>query len=326
MSLDRGINTNSSEYYVFDKPTKYNGRYLAVLNNELIFKLPQMKVSKLEEKNGRWDLSFMIDIENKECTKLVEFLYKLDESALYRFQENSLKWFNKKFNNKILEESYVPSYDTDKHGNLLFNLNLYDKKLLKYLKSPHIATVKVEGLEFHKNKFKYSIIVTDLKSQDSFDTESRLDFIKCLDNSMLKKHSLNDDVINNLADTDNIQEEYNSITEQNDDQLSEKILSEEILNDEQSDEEQSNQGEEQEQSNKEQNNKEQEQSNKEQEQSDDGKSRISKLELKSMISEKRHEVKSCFENAERANKCAENLRIKAIKVASELRNIESMYN
>ena len=309
MSLDHDINTNSSEYYVFDKPTKFNGRYLAVLNNELIFKLPQMKVFKLQEKNDRWDLSFVIDIENKECTKLVEFLYKLDESALYRFKENSLKWFNKKFNNKILEESYVPSYDTDKHGNLLFNLNLYDKKLLKYLKSPHIATVKVEGLEFHKNKFKYSIIVTDLKSQDSFDTESRLDFIKCLDNSMIKKHSLNDDVINNLADTDNIQEQYNSINEQN--EQNDDQLSEEILNDEQSDEEQ------------EQNNKEHEH---EHEQSDDDKSRISKLELKSMISDKRHEVKSCFENAERANKCAENLRIKAIKAASELRNIESMYN
>ena len=46
MSLDRGINTNSSEYYVFDKPTKYNGRYLAVLNNELIFKISSSNFPK----------------------------------------------------------------------------------------------------------------------------------------------------------------------------------------------------------------------------------------------------------------------------------------
>lgn len=305
MALEHNTINNSENYYIFNNPKRQkDGRYLASIEKSIYFKLPQMKINKLEKKDNRWDVSYLLDIENNECNKLIEFLYNLDSSALYRSEENSLNWFKKKLKSSILEESYVPSYDTDDDNNLLFNLNLYNSKFKNLLNSPHIATVKVEGLEFYRNNFKYSIIITNVEPQDSFEVESRLDFIKCLDKSR-ESNPLNEDVINNLADTDDINNQYESNNQENYDS-----------SDNDSDNNSNDINLENENNNLEnENNSEHE----------DSKSTLSKIEIKSIISQKRQEVKSCFENAERANKCAEQLRIKAIKVASELRNIESMY-
>merc|ERR1711937_525263 len=173
-----------------------------------------MKIYNNKKINNRYELSYVVDLKKPECAKLIEFLYKLDSSALDESSKNSEQWFGKKISEDLLEERYVPAYDTDENGIVFFKVNVTKKKFFNLFKNPYIATIEVEGLEFDKNKFRYSILVHDVETVDSFDIESRLDFIKCFENKKTKP-IINDDVINNLADTDNLDEEYQTKTDEN---------------------------------------------------------------------------------------------------------------
>jgi hypothetical protein len=411
---------------------------MANLHEPLFLKLPRMSVySNKKNSDGTYNIYYCIDLDDPECSKLIEFLYNLDSSAIDQCVKKSQKWFNgRRITKDILENKYIPPYNSNDHDVVFMKVSVRDIRLLKKIKNPHITTIRVEGLEFYKNNFMYSLVVERVDVDELIEVESKLDFIKYINTSRssarIRKSTppppkqqevINDEIINELANYDNYDDQDNHTEDHNDQNVQEnnevheddhdddhyddhydevddhddevddhddnldddhdnevdnkendhedavhdtEVLGEEdeieidIMDNKETDLENKEtrtniiQAENSDddslellsniedsdsigpidevvisdddivvQVDEEQEQKKQEDEQEKQEEEREEEDILSRAEVKSLIEDKRSEVKSYFENAERANKTAENCRLKAIQAASELRQMES---
>lgn len=243
--------SSKNKDYRFKLPEKNNkGIYVSKIQDKLQFKLPQMDILNIINDNQLTFINYLIDLEDINCNKLIRFLYKLDNIAIKAAESNSLNWFGTHHNKDKIQKKYIPIYDTDKHDNLYIKIRCDPIKLKEIdIHKPHYSIICIEGLEFYKKKFTFSLSISKI--------------IK------LRESKINNEVIDNLADY----EDSNSSIEDESD----------IVN-----------------------------------------TKLSKIEIESIIDKKKQELDKCFKDAELASRSAENLRLMAIQKANELKNIESM--
>lgn len=255
---------------LFDKPHKKNNIYIANLVNKYNIKLPKLDILKTGKNNiDIYEIWYKIDLQTNEGEKLVKLLYTLDNHALTESTKNSVKWFGKELTREYLEESYIPPYDEDEEGNIYLKLNILNESLLKDFEQNHETEFEIEGLEFYRNRFKYSFIVTDVHIKSNFDIETTFDFIKSIESTSRNVNVemnkvITNDVINDLADVESIKSK------------------------------------------------------------EDLQSRLSKIEIETIVNETRKEVKQYFLNADRASRAAYKLKQKAIEKSNELKKCEKL--
>ena len=204
----------------FNKPIKCNDIYIANVSNPTFIKLPKLNILTTG-KNDRncYELWYHIDLNTVEGTTLIKMLHGLDICALNEAEKKSGTWFGKSIKRERLEQLYIPPYNKDKNDNLYLKLNIENKTLLKRFELDHISEIKITGLEFYKNKFKYLIHIDNVSVASNIELESNIDFVKYLDKTSMnvdldvESKVINDDMIDNLADTHEDDHEVQSLVE-----------------------------------------------------------------------------------------------------------------
>lgn len=175
----------TEELFDFNPPKKTStGVYEAALSKPIKFKLPEMDLLDSEQDTDGFVYKYLIDLENQKCAKLLKFLYSLDTAAIDAAQKHSQSWFKRTLSRTAIEQKYIPPYNTDAHDNLFLKLKVSPSVYASFssinLEQPHYAVMNIEGLEFYKKNFLFSLSVVK--------------FVQ------LKKNGINAEIINNLAD------------------------------------------------------------------------------------------------------------------------------
>jgi len=113
----------------FSDPSK-NDRdiYMAKLSEPLFIKLPRMSLyTNKKNSDGSYNIYYCIDLDDPECSKLIEFLYNLDSSAVEQCVKKSRKWFNgRRITKDILENKYIPPYNSNDHDVVFIKVSVRD--------------------------------------------------------------------------------------------------------------------------------------------------------------------------------------------------------
>jgi len=177
---------------IFDIPNKnINNTYLSKINTDIEIILPK---SIIIENNDKIIYSFKID--DIRFIKLIELLNLLDETAINVTLNKTINWFNKDITLEKIQEKYNPIYNLQEENIvLIFDLDEKNKKCNITDK----LGIKIYGLEFYKNKFKYLIKTHNLEIKKELDFS---DIVNSENNKLTNK--INEDMINDLAmnDTD----------------------------------------------------------------------------------------------------------------------------
>ena len=310
----------------FKKPSKDKlGCYMAKLKTPIKVELPKLEIYSVGNKvlNGvkEYQIWYTLDLDNTKHKELLELLYYLEEKAIENSYNNSKDWFNgKQLSVKSLENLFLQVYDSDDESKVIIKLSINNKDLLPLFEEDHFSTIVFHGIRFFTNNFGYSVTVEkvnklteELKSNFSESVENGsensnkeirsqninlLDYLnddKKIDNS--SKEVITDDVVDNLAED-----------------ISNDVIENNLKNHNQT-----------KKNNKEKNNIKKVRA-KDKNSIQTKVSQLSKIEIKSVINNKRETVKRYFLNAERANRAAENLKLKAMRANNDLKKYEELYS
>ena len=315
----------------FKNPSKDDlGCYIAKLKNPIKVELPELEIYSVGNKvlNGvkEYQIWYTLDLDNTKHKELLELLYYLEEKAIEHSYNNSKKWFNgKQLSVKSLENLFFQVYDSEDEQKVIIKLSIYNKDLLPLFEENHFSTIVFQGIRFFTNNFGYLVTVdkvNKLKDSGSNNYESNDE-----SNDNESKNSKNEnksenmnllDYLNNDKKIDDSSKEV--ITDDVVDNLAEDISNDVIENDLK-------------QYNQTKKNKiEKENTQRQNIKVNDNNSiqtkvsELSKIEIKSVINNKRDTVKRYFLNAERANRAAENLKLKAMRANNDLKKYEELYS
>jgi len=297
--------------------------YIANLVEPLVFKLPKNLKIYSTGKNtyGDYEIWYLIDLNKESNEKLISFLHNLDDIALDNAYNNSNKWFGKKLRRGMLEKLYRPIYDSDKNNNIYIKFVIKNKQLLEKFNLKHYSMIKINGLQFFKNRFTYLAIINNVINNIDIDN-TNIDFIECLSNNLEQDYEKKADIEEVIYENNSLHKSSDVLSNNNEIRKALEIdnvksqTSLELNNDIpiKDIEVQTIKSEFDNHLSDKSNN-------------DTCKEEISinKTDLQDMISEKRLHCQKCFINAEKANRAAENLRLKAIKASSELKEYEKNY-
>lgn len=172
---------------ILEDPIKTtNNIYLSKFKEKIEFELPEAQISKNKDK-----IRYSFKIDNPKYIKLIELLNMLDEYAMIKTSENSNKWFNREINFEKLQSKYTPIYNLENENIFLefnFKNNTKDDKLTEKI------VISINGLEFYRNKFKYSVTINNIEIK-------KIDFNDIINfNVSDDANEINNDLINELAD------------------------------------------------------------------------------------------------------------------------------
>lgn len=290
----------------FHKPKKNdNGIYLANLETPIKVELPELDIYSVGNKmlNGvkEYQIWYLLDLNNKKHKELLELLYFLEEKAIEASYQNSKNWFgNKQLSKNTLENLFVQSYDSDDEDNIILKLIIKNKSLLPLFEYRHFSTIEFTDIRFFKKNFGYTAVVTNVnkiedigsenESQEDSSEKANINLLEYLNNKdkleVSSSNVITDDVVDNLAEDTTDDLHVNKIEPESDNHISREDTNSISTK----------------------------------------VTELSKIELKSVVSNKRQLVERYFKNAERANRAAENLRLKAIRAHNDLKKYEELYS
>jgi hypothetical protein len=305
---------------IFQNPIKNNNNiYISRLETPIKVELPELEIYSVGNKilNGikEYQIWYSIDLNNDKHNELLELLYFLEEKAMEESFNNSKQWFNgKQLSKKTLENLFVRTYDSDEESTIILKLIITDKSLLPLFENRHFSSIEFEGIRFFQRNFGYSVTVKDVNIVESDDNVSNvssnkgdnINLIEYLNNDKNidtnSQDVITDEVVDNLAEDNNNDDIYNDLEEnvnnKKDNQKNELPIKKNVKNT----------------------------VNNDTSSISTKVSELSKIELKSVLSNKRNNVQRYFTNAERANRAAENLRLKAIRAHNDLKKYEDLYS
>lgn len=189
-----------------------NPHFFAVLTKPIYFYLPKSTISTVyKNEYNEYIADYIIDLE--EHIELLQFLDNLDTLCINKTIFNITNWFNKKIDTNNLIKSHNNIYYNDE-TNEKITTNLYvDKKnvdkIKKYnLDNDYNLLIKIDSIEFIKNKFKLRLELEEIiEGFDTYnDIESEdINFSEIIENKILEKNSekkseiINEELINELA-------------------------------------------------------------------------------------------------------------------------------
>ena len=315
---------NESKYsnlnITFQQPEKNNsGVYMSQLVTPITVELPYLEIYSVGNKilNGikEYQIWYSLDLDNEKHKELLELLYYIEEKAIKETYKHSKQWFNgKQLSMKSLENLFVQVYDSDEDSNVIIKLVITDKDLLPHFEGKHYSTIKFTGIRFFTNNFNYLVKVDKVNKIDDNkeSSESNINLVDYLNDQINidtdSKDVITDDVVDNLAedDSDSIDnlrqynDNINNSSKNNMTLLPIENKDKTIVKDNNTIEDLNS--------------------------ATTKVSELSKIEIKSVINSKRNTVKRYFLNAERANRAAENLRLKAIRANNDLKKYEELYS
>lgn len=283
------------------------------LNNASCWSVEEML---LDPPDKKYTVEYIVDVEDLCCNKLMEFLYKLDHMALQSVEEHSLNWFGKHISAEDIVKKYVPPYDTDSDENIILRVQASAKQKLKSQKyNNHYCIISIEGLQFYKKHFVYSLRISKVvKLKDTKINDEMIDSLADYDNDTGELDLVASSVGQPDANTNVISQSHmpspsyfqllsknwgtgrhlehntvgmtslvSSVSKEGRVGAREELDSEKMST-----------------------------------------CTMSRSEIQSLIEQTKQEVSECFTAAEKASRVAESLRFKAVQKANELKNIESM--
>lgn len=285
MSIRNGFFYNNQNIQInieemkFLPPNKSGNKYLAKVNEDIFITI----------NNAENDV--IIDTSNSEVkipfnetnSSLLSQFYRIDEMILSKAHSNCFDWFKKKINKDILEKLYLPSITEN-----VLTIKCEEELFKKFVNNNnHTITIQFLGIEFYKCNFIANFKIEKIMS-DNIETISKIDFIsyieKRTESSKLK-------IINDLIDST----EDNHVSEEVD--FQENVVSQEgIINENQNDIVTLNDI-----------------------QTIENDSIYNIDNIQNINNDKKQEVIDLFDRAETASKNADQLRLEAIKSATELR-------
>ena len=275
----------------FEKPSKNKDNiYCANLEEKIVLELDNLDIFEILEDNNKKYVIFNLDLDNEDQDELIEILYNLDEIAIDKCLHYSKEWFNKELSEDDIEGLYVPLYldNYKKKNHILMKVELNKDLDISKLKHENTYIIEIKGLVFYKKTFLYNVYLSNILEED-------INLIADISNQFTNKKinvektttdTIDDSEINvEKTSTDTIDDlEINSTVDTIDE--SEPNSTTDTV-----DESEPN-------------------------------STTDTVEYKELLEKKRLEVKENFLNSEKINKEADDLRIKAIESANELKNIE----
>jgi hypothetical protein len=174
---DDNLDNNSSDYsdeefeYIdydtidFEKPFKNKDNiYLSNLDEKIILELDNLEIFEVIEEDNRKFVIFNLDLDNEDHNELIEILYNLDEKALEKCLEYSSEWFNKEMSEQDVENLYVPLYidNYKQKGHVLMKVLLDKDVSISDLHISNINIIEIKGLIFYKKTFLYNIVLKDI--------------------------------------------------------------------------------------------------------------------------------------------------------------------
>ena len=289
-----------------------SGVYEALLETPITFQLPIMDVypdtqddsdtlmedivaqttlTPSKAPSRRYPIKYLVDVNDLCCNKMLDFFYKLDSIALDSVEKYATSWFGKHVEKEHIVERYVPPYDTDENENVFLRVYGSAKQKLKSQKySNHYCVISIEGLQFYKKRFVYLIHISKIVK--------------------LKDTKINDEVIDSLADYDDVEtvhktgdhhEPFSALVPSYTHLLLKQWGTKKSYARSAPSCHKSMDAE-----------------------SDRTHSSLSRVEIESLIDQTKQELNECFTAAEKASRVAENLRLRALQKANDLKNIESM--
>jgi len=189
--------------FKFNKPTKNSlNTYIATLKRPIFFILPNSEVYDIFQDNFSTNMfKYMINIE--EHSEFVSFLENLDSICINVASENSELWFKKQLESKTLVKHYNQIYlsNSEYVDTLTCNIEIKNNDHLVELSDYNDSEntnlmVCIEGIEFYKQTFKWKITLESLienlsDSEESEDEsiEPDLDFNSILDTQNKPKNN-----------------------------------------------------------------------------------------------------------------------------------------
>jgi len=149
----------------FEKPSKNKDNiYLSNLDEKIILELDNLDIFEVIEEDDRKFVIFNLDLDNEDHNELIEILYNLDEKALEKCLEYSSEWFNKEMSEQDVENLYVPLYidNYKQKGHVLMKVLLDKDVSISDLHISNINIIEIKGLIFYKKTFLYNIVLKNI--------------------------------------------------------------------------------------------------------------------------------------------------------------------
>lgn len=323
--------------FEFNKPTKNSvNTYIAKLRQPISFIIPKSEILEVYQDSFS-NNKFKYHVNTEKHSEFLTFIENLDGIAVDVASNNSKLWFNKELDMNVLVNHYksicdISEDEDDYECTCDFEINNleYLDNIAEYNEDDDMnIIVSIKGIEFFKKIFRWKIELEDIIKDIDTDSDSDEE----TSSNETESTSSNDTESTSSSESESSEEGLNF-----DDMLSsEKKVPEKKLEDTiQIANKQSRDLEEYSISNSDVINKEMinELANLEEihtqirdninKKNEDTNSKLSLVEVESIITQKREEAKKYFINAERARRASDSLQKKAIDASNEIKKYEEI--